>query len=723
MKKFHVIVCISVFIYSLISTPCFSEDVWTAYPSGEDENNYLSLIAENNIMWCGTPGGLIRWNTADSTHVKYTSADGLPERNTGHRTTHSIRRIRIDHDGIKWFAYGANAGATKFDEKDFTTYTLQDGIVGTKVYSIAVDSKNVKWFATDAGVGCFDGKEWSKFTIEDGLLENWVVNIAVDHNDVVWCGLRHGALMSFDGTIWKTHAPGDSITFNEIFDMAVDNNNILWFTYYRYSNNQYIGGIARYDGENLTLHPFDTTCAFCIAVDKDNVIWVTIGGPYVASFNGEQWTKFDINDYYQIHHHVSTITVDDNNIKWIGADRCLLRFDGEIAKPYITTTRFDFEDIGRIVVDNNNVKWFGSRNGFFRYDGTSWESYPNFEGKISQKFALAADMENNLWIGTDRGVWHFDVTDYTIFTTEDGLPNDRIYSIIIDTQNVKWFGTDVGISRYDGNTWENYTRENSIIEGYIYTVAVDRDNVIWCGGSRSNTYCFDGNEWSVYSLEGAYTIYSIAVDYDNIKWFGTQCGVWSYDGTVWTHYTTEDGLINDKIIAVAVDYNNKKWFGTNEGVSQFDGFTWTNYTPDNWEIMDHYNFSIAVDKNNVKWFGLQEGVVSFNDGPGIYNDQTFFEQTTEFPTSLTLVSTYPNPFNSSTTISFTLPATGFTQLVIYNITGQKVRELISETMTAGIHNIRWDGRDNSSAELSSGVYMSLIETNGFRVAGKMILMK
>jgi len=84
---------------------------------------------------------------------------------------------------------------------------------------------------------------------------------------------------------------------------------------------------------------------------------------------------------------------------------------------------------------------------------------------------------------------------------------------------------------------------------------------------------------------------------------------------------------------------------------------------------------------------------------------------------------YPNPFNASTTISFKLPSTGFTQLVIYNITGQKVRELVAETMTAGIHNVMWDGMNESGNVLSSGVYISRLKIGNHVSNNLMLLLK
>jgi len=55
-----------------------------------------------------------------------------------------------------------------------------------------------------------------------------------------------------------------------------------------------------------------------------------------------------------------------------------------------------------------------------------------------------------------------------------------------------------------------------------------------------------------------------------VKWFGTDEGAASFDGAEWKHYTTRDGLANNKVRAVAVDRNNVKWFGTfKHGVTRY----------------------------------------------------------------------------------------------------------------------------------------------------------
>ena len=75
------------------------------------------------------------------------------------------------------------------------------------------------------------------------------------------------------------------------------------------------------------------------------------------------------------------------------------------------------------------------------------------------------------------------------------------------------------------------------------------------------------------------------------------------------------------------------------------------------------------------------------------------------PEQFELQQNYPNPFNSSTVIRLDLPKDGEIQLVVYNLMGQKVAELIDGPRQAGSYTLRWDGRDLEGRELASGVYV------------------
>ncbi|PWB74286.1 hypothetical protein C3F09_04125 [candidate division GN15 bacterium] len=93
------------------------------------------------------------------------------------------------------------------------------------------------------------------------------------------------------------------------------------------------------------------------------------------------------------------------------------------------------------------------------------------------------------------------------------------------------------------------------------------------------------------------------------------------------------------------------------------------------------------------------------------------------PASFALDQNFPNPFNPTTTISFTLPTASQVTLEIYNLLGQKVRTLVDAPMTAGNHSVMWNATDQSGRSVSSGVYFYRLVAGEQTASRKMVLLK
>ncbi|MDW7682016.1 MAG: FlgD immunoglobulin-like domain containing protein, partial [bacterium] len=83
----------------------------------------------------------------------------------------------------------------------------------------------------------------------------------------------------------------------------------------------------------------------------------------------------------------------------------------------------------------------------------------------------------------------------------------------------------------------------------------------------------------------------------------------------------------------------------------------------------------------------------------------------------------PNPFNPDTEIRYQLAEATHVKLEIYNLLGQKIRTLIDDPKPAGSHTVRWDGRDDFGAAVSSGVYLYTLTSGRFCETRKMVLMR
>lgn len=81
------------------------------------------------------------------------------------------------------------------------------------------------------------------------------------------------------------------------------------------------------------------------------------------------------------------------------------------------------------------------------------------------------------------------------------------------------------------------------------------------------------------------------------------------------------------------------------------------------------------------------------------------DEATDVPADFALGQNCPNPFNSTTTIRFALPAGGPVELDIYNLAGQRVARLVSGRLEAGEHALTWHARDAVGGAVATGVYL------------------
>ncbi len=88
------------------------------------------------------------------------------------------------------------------------------------------------------------------------------------------------------------------------------------------------------------------------------------------------------------------------------------------------------------------------------------------------------------------------------------------------------------------------------------------------------------------------------------------------------------------------------------------------------------------------------------------------------PIEYSLEQNYPNPFNPTTSIQFSIPNSVQVKLVVYNVIGEQIAELLNKEMEAGYHNVQFN-----ASNLNSGIYIYKLETSNFSKTMKMLLLK
>ncbi|MEA2095505.1 MAG: T9SS type A sorting domain-containing protein, partial [Candidatus Cloacimonadota bacterium] len=139
-------------------------------------------------------------------------------------------------------------------------------------------------------------------------------------------------------------------------------------------------------------------------------------------------------------------------------------------------------------------------------------------------------------------------------------------------------------------------------------------------------------------------------------------------------------------------------------------------------FMDDANYGSAagqtVNGGTFTSSALRYAAIDINFEESVSSDDI-----TVIPTADLLAQNYPNPFNPITTISYNMIEAGDVSIEVFNIKGQKVKTLINEQTEAGDHTIVWDGTDNNSQQVSSGMYFYKMKSSNYTSTKKMILMK
>jgi len=157
---------------------------------------------------------------------------------------------------------------------------------------------------------------------------------------------------------------------------------------------------------------------------------------------------------------------------------------------------------------------------------------------------------------------------------------------------------------------------NFIPTGFVRSIAVEEDT-LWIGTNSSGLYktLKDGTLLSHYSIEDGLVnnyIENISIDKDGNKWIGTSNGLCKFDGVNWTKYPEIENLECNTIRSQAIDENGNIWFANWCALYRFDGGNLTEYKINDEEGYS-YSIALAIDLDNNIWVGsAMNGLYKFN---------------------------------------------------------------------------------------------------------------
>jgi ligand-binding sensor domain-containing protein len=239
------------------------------------------------------------------------------------------------------------------------------------------------------------------------------------------------------------------------------------------------------------------------------------------------------------------------------------------------------------------------------------------------------DSKGNLWFGTlEKGVARYDGSTLRYLTTQDGLPSNRVVSIIEDASGVLWFGTGAGLSKFDGTTFVNYSEKEGLCSDMVSNLFIDSKGNFWIG-TWGGVCKFDGTAFENFPIpypeietyinpDTKNWITSIAEDSSGAIWFGRDgYGASRFDGKSFVHYTTTDGLNSNNVQAILDDREGNIWIGTRVGekdnpdankksgkggLNRYDGEKFIHFPQMN-GLSENDVYALYLDASNHVWIG------------------------------------------------------------------------------------------------------------------------
>ena len=391
--------------------------------------------------------------------------------------------------------------------------------------------------------------------------------------------------------------------------------------------------------------------------------------------------------------------------------------------------------LSSIAIENNDIKWIMASNSLIRFDGINWEVFDSSNSLMPGGWwdgVITRGGDGNVWIGGFGGWGEYNIGLVNVssipWTVYDTLNSSLAYISISSLSPsrddgvwmVSWPGTLDGwgtLQKLTNDVWyssqeQTYNHSEEIEEDLHGSVWYTVDNLF------GFVHRITGDSTISYNiLSGA--AQSIETDFYGNVWMSwyTQpiepSGLVKYDGDEWTVMTTENSnLPTEHVWNLVADSLGNLWM-SGDGLIMYDGIDFTIYTPQNSGLYSTSINGIQIDEFNNKWIVHPDAISVFNED-GIIS----IAEELQLPNTFKLLQNYPNPFNPRTIIQYAVSSRQFVNLKVYDVLGNEIATLVTEEKPAGTYEVEFDG-----AGLPSGIYFYRLQAGSFIESRKMILIK
>jgi len=319
--------------------------------------NVKKILLDGDIVWIGTSGGVIRYNTIDDKHELLDAKSGLLANGVFHLSKLNGRLVVG--------TYGGGLSILKEDNKGWDIYNIPDGLADAFIYDVLETDNGDIWLATWSGAnlvheGQLDNPEkWETFTVKNtngGLPNDWVYGMARGNDGVIWFATE-GGLGRFENGQWQNwqHEDGLGAPYEVVRD------HIKYKDDPSKSSKHHARQKEEYGLQNVDV-AYNPNYIVSLLVDKDGLVWCGTWGGGLAMFDGSNWTNYTVNDGLPSN-HVFMLHEDKQGRLWIGTPDGLARKDADSFTVFTTRDGLFANNVFSMASTENGNLWIGSYGG------------------------------------------------------------------------------------------------------------------------------------------------------------------------------------------------------------------------------------------------------------------------------------------------------------------------------------------------------------------------
>ncbi len=345
-------------------------------------------------------------------------------------------------------------------------------------------------------------------------------------------------------------------------------------------------GLSRYDGAVFltTIFPGGLTANFVndITADSTGNVWVATNSGGINRLSGSQVTQFlpVPRDPAALENRANAILPLGAGVLLVGTDAGLLRFeDGHYTRLYAHEELLE-RGVGRLLRDRAGMLWIGTFAGLgvVTRGGSSEGLLWVLKGTAVN--ALVADGRGMVWVGTDNGLHEFGPAQtpgslpvpLPLASPLRPLETLEVRSLLADSKGALWIGTESGgVSKFDASgQLHTYTSENGLPGNRVMSMIEDREHDLWFA-TNAGVAKLAGDHLTNFMLSGGLGrlgVTSITEDRAGRYWVGTQYGLARLAADGSATYSVASGLGSSYVLSLCTDRTGTVWVGTTDGLSK-----------------------------------------------------------------------------------------------------------------------------------------------------------